>query len=305
LEHQQNETGMKVIVTGSLGNISQPLTKALVQKGHAVTVVSSRPEKQKEIEDLGAQAAIGTLEDVDFLAAAFTGADVVYCMVPPNYLVEPDLLAFYQRIGRNYAQAIQGSGVKRVIHLSSFGAHLPSGTGNILGAHYVEGILNELSGVALTHVRPTFFYYNLYSYVNTIKEQGLIAANYGGEDKVVMVSPVDIADAIAQEIEALPVARKVRYVASDERTANEIARILGVAIGKPDLKWVVITDQQMQRGLEAGGIPAKLAASLTEMYASLHSGVLVEDYYRNKPLVMGKVKLEDFAKEFAAAFTQK
>jgi uncharacterized protein YbjT (DUF2867 family) len=296
---------MKVIVTGSLGNISQPLTKALVQKGHAVTVVSSRPEKQKEIEDLGAQAAIGTLEDVDFLAAAFTGADVVYCMVPPNYLVEPDLLAFYQRIGRNYAQAIQGSGVKRVIHLSSFGAHLPSGTGNILGAHYVEGILNELSGVALTHVRPTFFYYNLYSYVNTIKEQGLIAANYGGEDKVVMVSPVDIADAIAQEIEALPVARKVRYVASDERTANEIARILGVAIGKPDLKWVVITDQQMQRGLEAGGIPAKLAASLTEMYASLHSGVLVEDYYRNKPLVMGKVKLEDFAKEFAAAFTQK
>jgi uncharacterized protein YbjT (DUF2867 family) len=296
---------MKVIVTGSLGNISQPLTKALVQKGHAVTVVSSKPEKQKEIEDLGAQAAIGTLEDVDFLVAAFTGADVVYCMVPPNYFTEPDLLSFYQRIGSNYAQAIRRSGVKRVIHLSSFGAHLPSGTGNILGAHYVEGILNELSGVALTHVRPTFFYYNLYSYVNAIKEQGLIAANYGGEDKVVMVSPVDIAAAIAQEIEAPPVARKVRYVASDERTANEIARVLGTAIGKPDLKWVVITDRQMQRGLEAGGIPAKLAASLVEMYGSLHTGVLAEDYYRNKPLVMGSVKLEDFAKEFAAAFTQK
>ncbi len=296
---------MKVIVTGSLGNISKPLTKALVQKGHAVTVVSSKPEKQKEIEDLGAQAAIGTLEDVDFLVAAFTGADVVYCMVPPNYFTEPDLLAFYQRIGRNYAQAIRRSGVKRVIHLSSFGAHLPSGTGNILGAHYVEGILNELSGVALTHVRPTFFYYNLYSYVNAIKEQGLIAANYGGEDKVVMVSPVDIAAAIAQEIEAPPVARKVRYVASDERTANEIARVLGTAIGKPDLQWVVITDQQMQRGLEASGIPTKLAASLVEMYASLHRGVLAEDYYRNKPLVMGSVKLEDFAKEFAAAFTQK
>jgi uncharacterized protein YbjT (DUF2867 family) len=296
---------MKVIVTGSLGNISKPLTQELVQKGHAVTVISSKPEKQKYIEDLGAQAAIGTLEDVDFLEATFSGADVVYCMVPPNYLIEPDLLAFYQRIGRNYAQAIRRSGVKRVIHLSSFGAHLPSGTGNILGAHDVEGILNELPGVALTHVRPTFFYYNLYGFVQMIKEKGIMEANYGGEDKIVLVSPRDIAAAVAEEIEAPVAGRSVRYVASDERTGNEIARILGIAIGKPDLKWEVISDQHMQRGLESGGLPIKLAASLVEMYASLHRGVLAEDYYRNKPLVMGKVKLEDFAKEFSAAFTQK
>lgn len=37
---------MKVIVTGSLGNISKPLTKELLQKGHTVTVISSDPEKQ-------------------------------------------------------------------------------------------------------------------------------------------------------------------------------------------------------------------------------------------------------------------
>jgi uncharacterized protein YbjT (DUF2867 family) len=75
---------MKVVVTGSLGNISKPLTKELVKKGHRVTVISSNPEKQKEIEALGAIAAIGTLEDVDFLVSTFTGADAVYCMVPPN-----------------------------------------------------------------------------------------------------------------------------------------------------------------------------------------------------------------------------
>lgn len=33
---------MKLIVTGSLGNISAPLIKELVQKGHAVTVISSK-----------------------------------------------------------------------------------------------------------------------------------------------------------------------------------------------------------------------------------------------------------------------
>src|SRR5713226_4559937 len=98
---------MKIVVTGSLGHISDPLTKELVQKGHAVTVISSKPGKQKDIEALGAKAAIGTLEDVNFLAATFTGADAVYAMVPPNHFFEPDPIVYFRRIGNNYAQAIQ------------------------------------------------------------------------------------------------------------------------------------------------------------------------------------------------------
>jgi len=38
---------MKIVVTGSLGNISNPLTQELVQKGHSVTVISSNAERQK------------------------------------------------------------------------------------------------------------------------------------------------------------------------------------------------------------------------------------------------------------------
>ena len=63
---------MKVIVTGSIGNISKPLTKELVKKGHHVTVISSNQERQKDIEALGAEAAIGSLEDVDFLVSTFS-----------------------------------------------------------------------------------------------------------------------------------------------------------------------------------------------------------------------------------------
>ncbi|MEG3860044.1 NAD(P)H-binding protein [Microcoleus sp. herbarium12] len=296
---------MKVIVTGSLGNISKPLTKDLVQKGHTVTVISSNEEKQKDIETLGATAAIGSLENVDFLAASFTDADAVYCMVPPNNYFDRnlDLLAYYRRLGNNYAQAIGQSGVKRVVNLSSIGAHLDRGSGILLGARNVEKILNELSSdVAITHIRPTSFYYNLFGYVDTIKSDGFIAANYGADDKIPWVSPIDIAAVIAEEIVTPLVGRKVRYVASEELTGNETARILGAAIGKPDLQWIIITNEQMLSGLEAAGMNPQIAAGLVEMYASLHSGLLAEDYYRNKPAVMGNVKLEDFAKEFAAAF---
>jgi uncharacterized protein YbjT (DUF2867 family) len=296
---------MKVIVTGSLGNISKPLTKELTAQGHTVTVISSNKEKQPDIEALGATAAIGSLEDVEFLVSTFTGANAVYTMVPPNnyFDLNLDLVAYYRRLGNNYAQAIGQSGVKRVVNLSSIGAHLDEGSGILLGAHDVEQILNELSSdIAITHLRPTSFYYNLLGYIDTIKAVGSIAANYGADDKIPWVSPIDIAVVIAEEIATPLVGKKVRYVASEELTGNETASILGAAIGKPDLKWMIISNAQMLSGLESAGMNPQIAAGLVEMYASLHSGLLAEDYYRNQPTVMGKVKLADFAKEFAAAF---
>lgn len=298
---------MKIIVTGSTGHISKPLTEELVQKGHDVTVISSKSEKQKEIEELGATAAIGSLEDVDFLTKTFTGADAVYSMVPPaNYFDHNlDLIVYYQNIGNNYAQAISHSGVKKVVNLSTFGGDLEKGNGILRGAHDVEEILNKLpSDVAITHIRPTSFFYNLFAYTNMIKEAGLIAANYGADDVIPWVSPFDIAVVVAEELLTPFTGRKARYIASEELTGNETAAILGAAIGKPDLKWILVPDEQVQNSLEQIGMNPKIAAGMVEMYGSLHNGVLAEDYHRNKPAVLGKVKLTDFAKDFAAAFNK-
>ncbi|WP_183560457.1 SDR family oxidoreductase [Mucilaginibacter sp. SP1R1] len=298
---------MKIIVTGSLGHISKPLTQSLVQKGHTVTVISSNPERQEAIEAIGAKAAIGTIEDADFLSATFKGADVVYLMEALGagsfFDHNLDIMAAHTKIANNYAQAIQHSGVKRVVHLSSIGAHMDKGNG-ILAFHYlVENILNKLpSDVAITFMRPVGFYYNMLAFIPTIKTQGAIISNYGGDDQEPWVSPIDIAAAIVEEIEiSQPEHRKIRYVASDEFSPNEVARILGEAIDKPDLKWLVITDEELLVGLKAAGMNPQIAAGFVEMNASRRGGILYQDYYRHKPS-LGKVKLTDFAKEFAAAF---
>jgi uncharacterized protein YbjT (DUF2867 family) len=296
---------MKIVVTGILGNIGKPLTQALRQNVHQVIGINHITDNQKEIEALGATAAIGSIEDVDFLAATFEGADVVYTMVPPNYFAEPDIREYYRKIGNNYAQAIKQSGVKRVINLSSYGAHLNKGTGNILGAHYVENSLNELLDVDITHIRPTYFYYNLLNLIPVIKSTGAIYANYGGDKKFEMVSPLDIASAIADEIELKSVQRKVRYVSSDELTGNEIARILGEAIGKPDLNWIVISDEEALKGFINNGLPELLSKNLVEMFSSVQSGKLAEDYKLNKPAKLGKVKFASFVKDFVVAYNTK
>jgi uncharacterized protein YbjT (DUF2867 family) len=294
---------MRIIVTGSLGHISKPLTKELVEKGHTVTVISSNPEKQKDIEALGAIAAIGSIEDVDFITAAFTCADAVYTMVPPANYFDPnlDLEGHCNAIANNYAQAIEKSGVQRVVHLSSIGAHMEKDSGLILLHRNVEMILDQLADVAITFMRPVGFYYNLFGFIPVIKNQGFIAANFGADENLIWVSPIDIAAAVAEELETPFIGRKVRYVASDELTGHETVGILGEAMGKPDLKWILISSEQWQNGLELAGMQPAIAARLVEMYESQHNGKLTADYYRNRP-ALGKVKLKDFAKEFAAAY---
>ncbi|MGM9476137.1 NmrA family NAD(P)-binding protein [Pedobacter sp. GSP4] len=299
---------MKIILTGSLGHIGKPLAEQLVRDGHHITVISTKQSKQEEIEALGAAAAIGSLTDLVFLANTFTGADAVYTMVPPNNYFDPslDLIAYYHHLGRNYAQAIEQSGVKRVVNLSTIGGHLAAGNGILRGAHGVEQLLNQLpETVAITHMRPTSFYYNLYGYVEMIKKEGLIAANYGADKEVPWVAPVDIAAAIAEELVSAQNGRKIRYVASDDKTGNEVAAILGAAIGQPDLKWVLVSDEEVLKSLVSIGMNPSIAAGLVEMYGALYSGLLAEDYLLHKPAIMGKVKVSDFAKEFALAFAQK
>ncbi len=299
---------MKIVVTGSLGNISKPLAKQLIQQGHSVTIISSSADRVKEIAAIGATAAIGTMQDVDFLSKSFKGADVVYAMEALGSGVffdhNLDFIEANTQIGKNYKEAILRSGVKRLVHLSSIGAHMQNGNG-ILAFHYnVEQELNQLpEDVSITFMRPVGFYYNMFAFIPTIKSHGAIFQNYGGDGKEPWVSPLDIAAAIAEEIETPFVGRKVRYVASEELSPNEVAKTLGEAIGMPELKWTSISDEEMLSRLVGAGMNPKTAHGVVEMNRSRRGDVLYTDYRKNKPQP-GKVKLSDFAKDFAAVFNK-
>ncbi|WP_419211496.1 NAD(P)H-binding protein [Maribacter sp. X9] len=298
---------MNIVLTGSLGNIGKSLTPTLIKKGHNVTVISSKAERQQDIEALGARAAIGSMKDVDFLTTTFKVADIVYLMeawegIGNIFDKDVDFLAGFHRIGNNYKQAVLASGVKKIVHLSSVGAHSPTGYGSLSAHHDVENILKQLpDDISIKFMRPTGFYTNLFRSLQSIKEKGAIISNYGGDKKEPWVSPLDIADEIAEEMESSFEGRTVRYIASDEVSPNEIAEILGQAIGEPNLKWIEISDEEMLEGLLSMGVNPKIAKGMVEMQASQRTGLLFEDFYRNKP-ELGNVKFVDFARDFALAY---
>ncbi|WP_159477773.1 NAD(P)H-binding protein [Dyadobacter sp. 3J3] len=299
---------MNIVLTGSLGNIGKLLTQALVHKGHIVTVISSNTDRIKDIESLGAEAAIGTMQDTEFLSATFKGADIVYTMVTLDHrsFFDPnvDMLADIARITENYKLAIETSGVKKIVHLSSVGAHTDKGNGSLLMHFNAENSMNQLpDDVSIKFMRPTGFFTNLFRSLQSIRTKGAIITNYGGDTKEPWVSPMDIAAVITEEMEMPFEGRMVRYIASDEVSPNEIVKVLGEAIGNPDLKWLAIPDEELLNGMLYAGMNPQIANGLVEMQAAQGNGTLYEDFYRNKPF-LGKVKLTDFVNEFAIVYHQ-
>ncbi|NNV56791.1 NAD(P)H-binding protein [Limnovirga soli] len=291
---------MKFVITGSLGNISKPLSLALINAGHQVTIVTSKSANAAAIEALGATAAVGSVEDVDFLTATFSGADAVYTMIPPKWDAA-DWKAYIGGIGANYTAAIAASGVKKVVNLSSIGAHLPEGCGPVTGLYRAEQSLNTLTDVAIRHLRPAYFFTNLFANIGLIKHLNVIGSNFG-EQPIALVHPTDIAAVAAEELLSLSfTGHSVNYIVGDERTGNEIASVLGTAIGQPDLPWVVFSDEQSLQGAIGAGLSHEVASNYTEMGTAMRSGAMSEDFLQNRN-ALTSTKLEDFAPAFAAAF---
>lgn len=291
---------MKIIVSGSLGNIGKPLTVKLVNAGHEVIVISSNADRKNEIENLGAKAAIGSVSNSTFLAETLKGADALFAMTPPN-LGSQNVIANTTEAGRAFAKAISETNINRVVMLSSIGADLPTGNGPIAGLYNIEKLYNALE-TSITFLRAGYFYTNFYNDVPMIQGAGIMGGNYPADTKIPLVHPEDIAQAAAEELVKTPSGKNIRYIISDVRTPQDIAKALGTAIEKAGLPWVEFTDEQSLQGMTQAGLPEEIAQLYTEMGTGLRSGKIAEDFLKSNLAADGKTKLEDFAKQFASKF---
>ena len=293
---------MKIVITGSLGNVARPLTKQLIAEGHDITVISSNETKKAEIENLGAKAAIGSIIDLGFLIETFKGNDAAFLMTPPNMGFE-NIVENTINAGKNYAEAIKQAGIKKIVMLSSIGAESPVENGPIKGLHFIEKLYNEVENTSVTFLRAGYFYINFFNDIPLIKNVGIIGGNYPGHTEVPLVHPKDIAKAAAEELTKNSEGKNVRYKVSDVRTASDVAKAFGNAIGKPELPWVEFKDEESLNGMLQAGLPQEIAELYTEMGRGIRTGVVQKDFIEHGSVVDGEIKLEEFAKEFAGKFS--
>lgn len=290
---------MKVTVTGSLGNVSRILIEKLVASGHTVKVISSRPDRVKEIERLGAIPSIGSLEDAEFVSQSFKDADAVYTMVPPDFSI-PDYYAFSDRIHQNYVKAIEQNQIKYAVNLSSIGVAL-AGKAPLINYYDLEKRLNTISGLNIVHLRPAMFYTNFYGSLEMVKHQGIIGHNLAETVDLLMTHPSDIAEAAFMFLNSLSFSgSQIECIVSDVKNGSEIVKELSDAINKP-LHWVEFSDDALTEALLKNGFSQNAAETLIINAGKAIREGLFDEYKKDKYKLLESTKFVDFAKEFATA----
>lgn len=288
---------MTLTITGSLGNISRPLIEKLVAGGHHVRVISSNPEKAREIEALKATPLIGSLTDTAFISQSLKGTDGLYTMVPPDFSVS-DYNDFADKIHQNYVQAIQLSDIQFVVNLSSIGVSL-AGVNPLENFYNLEKRLDNIAGLNLVHIRPAMFYTNFYGSLPLVKYQGIIGHNVAGSTDLLMTHPGDIAEAAFTFLNTLSFSgNQVKYVISDVKSGNFVAQIISEAIDKP-LTWVQFTDDDLLAALLQNGFTRDAAESLVIATGKAIREGLFDAF--KKEVSRGR-KFVDFAQEFERVY---
>jgi uncharacterized protein YbjT (DUF2867 family) len=293
---------MKFVVTGAAGNVSKPLTEMLLGQGHEVTVVGRNEANLSALVERGATAAIGDLGDVPFLTETFRGADGVYLMLPPMW-DSADQKKDSVALAEGFSTAIKANRIQHAVYLSSYGAHRLDDAGAISGMGLGEVVLNRLEGVNVLHLRAGYFYTNLLLSIDLVKKTGHMGNMFTiPAGTFTLVDPKEIAAVAADAL----IKRDFKghsfiYVVSDESGTDEIARLIGAEIGRPDMQWVRFPAADFRKTLLGYGFAEGAADSYVEMFTALDKGVLFEDYVKVKPKLY-ETKIEDFAKTFAARY---
>lgn len=291
---------MKITVLGSLGNINRHYLPKLIADGHDVTVITSSQDRVADIEALGAKAAVGSNRDVDFLTQTFKGSDIVYLMISGiNPMSGTDMWQTAIEISENYNTAIQNSGVKNVVNLSSVGADNPN-AGILYSYHFAEDALNSLDGVNVAHIRPVGFYSNLFTDMQSLKAQQIIFSPVSADTTHGWVDPSDIADVAYELISHTPAGKTARFVVSCWATGNDWLKAL--AENGIDAKYQQIPVEALAENMKKIGFCEDTANRFAQMNRAGQDSDKFYASLRATDYQLGKVKLTDFAKIFVEVY---
>ena len=256
-------------IIGATGHIGSHVAVTLLDNGKKVRVIGRSADRLNRFVEKGAEAAVGNVEDTTFLKNAFKDVDAVFSMIPPKF--DPDDFRAYQnQIGQSEADAIKEAGIKYVVNLSSIGGSFSEGTGVVLGLHDQEERLNAFDHVNVVHLRPAYFMENLFMSMDLIRKMNIIGTAIDGEVAFPMVATTDVAAVAAGYFLNLDFkGHSVRDILGPRDVSyNEIARVLGEALGKPDLKYVRISDDEMKTALMQMGASSSAAAGTARAAAT-------------------------------------
>jgi uncharacterized protein YbjT (DUF2867 family) len=263
------------VILGATGNTGSVAARRLLERGKKVRVVGRDGKKLAPFASRGADAFPADVLDTDALSRAFAGTQGVYVLIPPD-MSSPEYRAHQDRVTESIAKALEKAGVAHAVTLSSFGADKPDKTGPIVGLHKMEKRLAQIKGLNALHLRAAYFMENMLAQISIIKSFGMMAGPVRGDVLVPMIATRDVGAVAAEALLRLDFKgqKTQELLGPRDMTYAEAAKFIGLAIGKPDLAYAQLPDEQVIQAMTGMGISRNLAQLLCEMAAAINSGYM-------------------------------
>lgn len=275
------------VVAGVSGNTGRVVAETLIGQGKAVRVLVRDAKKAESWKARGAEAAVAELDDVRALSNALTGAEGAYLLLPPRF-ESTQVRADNARRADAIARAVEASGVKHLVLLSSIGAHRPDGTGPIVTLHDAEAALGKIRA-DVTFLRAAYFMENWGGSLYALA-QGLLPTFLLADRAIPMVATVDIGTTAASLLtEGGRGKRVVELGGPREVSPRDVAAALGRILGKP-----VAAQQLPEEAMVAALTGAGLNAEWAHLYQELTHGVNVGHvaWEAGRTRVMGRTEID-------------
>ena len=151
-------------------------------------------------------------------------------------------------------------------------------------------------------LRPGYFFENLHASLPIIRHQGVNGGAIAPDVKMAMIATRDIGAAAVAAIVARDFTGvEVRNLLGPrDLSMAEATRILGAAIGKPDLAYVQFPYDAFAGALVQAGLTPDMAGLYAEMSRAFNDGI-VKVVGGRTPASATPTTFESFAKELAAA----
>ena len=138
-----------ILVSGATGRTGGAAIDELLKMGkHVRAYVRSDREKVAPLRARGVDIAVGDFTDIDDIRAAMEGIRSAYFLHP----IAPGIIS----AAAYFAQAAKEAGVTAIVNMSQISARREAAS-HAAQDHWVSERVFDWSGVATTHLRPTFF----------------------------------------------------------------------------------------------------------------------------------------------------
>src|SRR5580693_5114378 len=261
------------VVLGATGNTGKVVAETLLDRNQKVRVVGRSKKRLEGFTVLGAESFEADITDSAALTEAFTGARAVYALLPPD-LASTDYRAHQDRQTNSIASALEAAAVTHVVALSSVGADKPDKTGPVRGLHAMEERFSQIPKLNALFLRAGYFMENTLPQVGIIKSFGMMAGPVRADLALPMIATKDIGAVAADALVKLDFTghQTRELLGHKDLTYSQMAKIIGAAIGMPNLTYTQLPAEQVIQAMTQMGLSKNVATLICEMSDALNSG---------------------------------